>query len=70
MEKLRDKTHFEELCNSSKKFWIFKNSTICPISEYAYKIANETIQDENIPYVYEIDVHQQPELKMHVADFL
>lgn len=70
MEKLEDQNHFEQLRNSPEKFWIFKNSTTCSISNRACGVVNETIEKATIPNIYILDVHQQPELKLYIADFL
>lgn len=70
MEKLQDQHHFEQLRNSPEKFWIFKNSTTCSISNRACGVVSDTIQKGNIPNIYMLDVHQQPELKIYIADFL
>jgi bacillithiol system protein YtxJ len=70
MEILKDQKYFEQLRNSPKKFWIFKNSTTCSISNRACSVVNETIEKANIQNIYMLDVHQQPELKLYIADFL
>ncbi len=70
MQKLEDQQHFQQLWDSSEKFWIFKNSTTCSISNRACSIVQDTIEQANIPNIYILDVHQQAELKMYIADFL
>lgn len=70
MQKLKDQNHFAQLRNSPEKFWVFKNSTTCSISNRACSVVNETIEKANIPNIYMLDVHQQADLKMYIADFL
>ena len=70
MKKLENKEHFEQLRNDSEKFWIFKNSTTCSISNRACGVVNETIESSNLANIYMLDVHEQSELKVYIADFL
>lgn len=70
MQNLKDQNHFIQLREWGDKFWIFKNSTTCSISNRACGIVNDTIEGSNIQNIYMLDVHEQADLKIYIADFL
>ena len=57
-----------EIFNKKGKFIIFKHSQICPLSKSAKEEVNKYLEKENHLNIIEIDVINEAELKMKIAE--
>lgn len=70
MKILNTREQFTNLWESEMPFWIFKHSTRCSISDRSCRIVNETVDEMGLQDLYVLDVINQPELKIQIADFI